>query len=221
MKISPHAIEFYHESDHAFIKALLDLKLLNFDLKSQHDLNFNNGILNQYDDSNKIFLYSVYQVQGDNIIHLFDHNDGRFCRFFLIQAFLNQYRKHSENLPIVDTQKRFSNPDDRRIPIYQDLLKIMLMPLNSYRDFIKAMQAYESISGKSVLNAEIYQKRIFSGSIESWQEPSSDQFLFIEKLSDDEYHLCYSERGSERTLMRFYNERIACEYVLNHYCQIL
>ena len=107
MEISPHTIEFYHKSEHPFIKTLhIDLDLLNFDSITEPDVCFNNGILNRSNESDDLFLYSVYQVQDGKRRKLFDHNDGRLCRFVLVQGFLDQYRDNPQSLPFVDAAYR-------------------------------------------------------------------------------------------------------------------
>ena len=107
------------------------------------------------------------------------------------------------------------------ISVYQQLLEIMLMPLNSYDDFYRAMQKYEAVTGTQVLNTVMYKKPIFTGAIEDWRTPRDDQYEYVKKLSDHEYHIGYSERGGERTDYIMHDVRLVYEYILERYCRVI
>ncbi len=227
-KRSPHSLDFYHKHDQMILKSLhIDLNRLNQDKADHQDHTFRNGILSRYNGAElpwyKKWHYSCYRVENGAIMeHLFDHQGGGSSDAFLfVLAFVEQYKGHPDQLPVIDPKERFlAEDEDNRVPYYRELMEIILMPLESYDDFYKAMQRYEQVTQKRVLDTVMYGERIFSGAIESWQEPMSDQFRYIKKVGDNEYDVGYSERGGERSDMRLYDVKLAYLYVLEYYCRV-
>ena len=221
MEYSPHTLDFYPDSVQPFLKVLyIELNRINFDDISKPDSSFKSGILNRYIPGRQL-SYSCYHVENDCKTLLFEHGFGRCCDFVLIQAFLNQYRNHPEKLPVVHTDELEIEVNVECIPIYQQLLEIMLMPLNSYEDFYRAMQKYETVTGTQVLNTVMYKKAIFTGAIEDWREPVSDEYEYVKKISEHEYHIGYSERGGERIDYIMHDVRLVYEYILERYCKLI
>ena len=188
----------------------------------------------------------IYKVCNGNRVRIANYSekvDDSYKPFFwTLQIFLDQFRDANKPLPTVNTQMLYRcykgvyapeiEPKAPDPEVFKKLMQIMIRPLNGYEDLIDALKAYESVTGKRVLDSKEFfddsgYVSVFTGNILDWTNSDLDEIVH----EDQEVYAIYSRHYNERSyphytrnqipFLRIYGVRHLYEYILNEYCDII
>ncbi len=126
--------------------------------------------------------------------------------FYRVQIFLDQFRNKNKFLPFIDSdiyllrEHRYDSIDDLK-----QAMKIMLMPLESYEDFICNIRVAEKAFNRTIIYPDME-----LGSLTTWSlgdSKSANDCFTVNSLGNDEWQILYWERGGSNVIMTLFHEK--------------
>ena len=139
--------------------------------------------------------------------------------FYRVQVFLDQYRSTGKPLTFIDSnvyllQKYRYNSVNK----LKQAMQIMLMPLESYEDFINNIRVAERTFDRTIIYPDME-----LGNLATWSlgdAKSANDCFTVNSLGNDEWQILYWERGSSNIIMTLFHEKHVYEYFMNLYLRI-
>ncbi|MBU5615815.1 hypothetical protein KPY62_01595 [Psychrobacter sp. TAE2020] len=163
--------------------------------------------------NNEVYIYKVVNSK-DQIIST-DTPD-----FYRVQVFLDQYRNTAKPLPTINPSTHpLRNHWYESSEKLKKAMSIMLMPLDSYENFIVNVRLAEETFDRTIIYPEME-----LGSIATWSlgdTKASDNCITVNSVGNDEWQLLYWERGSSKVILTVFAEKHVYEFFMNEYLNVV
>ena len=140
--------------------------------------------------------------------------------FFLLKIFLDQYKNEDKPLPTIDPSTHpLRNHWYEITEKLKKAMQIMLMPLDSYTDFIANVKLVEETFDRIIIYPEMQ-----LGDIATWSLGDAkvrDNCITVNALGNDEWQLLYWERGSSQVILTVFAEKHVYEFFMNEYLNVV
>ena len=150
-------------------------------------------------NNDEVYIYKV--VNGKDQIISTDTPD-----FYRVQVFLDQYRNTDKPLPTIDPSTHpLRNQWYDSSEKLKKAMRIMLMPLVTYQDFIANVRLVEETFDRTIIYPEME-----LGNIATWSlgdTKARDNCITVNLLGNDEWQLLYWERGSSKVILTVFAEK--------------
>ena len=140
--------------------------------------------------------------------------------FYRVQIFLDQCRSKGKPLPLINSnvyllQKyRYDSINDLK-----QAMQIMLMPLESYEDFIFNIKVVEKTFDRTIIYPDMQ-----LGNLATWSlgdAKSVNDCFTVNSLGKDEWQILYWERGGSKVVITLFHEKHVYEYFMNLYLRVV
>ena len=140
--------------------------------------------------------------------------------FFLVQIFLDQYRNIDKPLPTINPSTHpLRNHWYTSAEKLKKAMRIMLMPLDSYENFVDNVRLVEETFDRTIIYPEME-----LGNIATWSlgdTKARDNCITVNLLGNDEWQLLYWERGSSKVILTVFAEKHVYEFFMNEYLNVV
>lgn len=154
-------------------------------------------------DNNKLKLISTYEPG-----------------FFLVQIFLDQYRNTDKPLPTINPSTHpLRNHWYTSAEKLKKAMRIMLMPLDSYENFVDNVRLVEETFDRTIIYPEME-----LGNLATWSlgdTKARDNCITVNALGNDEWQLLYWERGSSKFILTVFAGKHIYEFFMNEYLNVV
>lgn len=140
--------------------------------------------------------------------------------FFLLQIFLDQYRSKGEHLPTIDPSMHpVRNHWYTSAEKLKKAMRMMLMPLDSYENFVANVRLVEETFDRTIIYPEME-----LGSIATWSLGDTkvgDNCITVKAVGNEEWQILYWERGSSKVILTVFHEKHVYEFFMNEYLNVV
>lgn len=164
-------------------------------------------------NNNVVYIYKI--VNGKDQIISTDTPE-----FYRLQVLLDQYRNTDKPLPTIDPSTHpLRNQWYNSAEELKKAMQIMLMPLESYKDFIGNVKLVEETFDRTIIYPEME-----LGSVATWSlgdTKARDNCITVNSVGNDEWQLLYWERGSSKVILTVFAEKHVYEFFMNEYLNVV
>ena len=164
-------------------------------------------------NNNVVYIYKI--VNGKDQIISTDTPD-----FYRVQVFLDQYRNTDKPLPTIDPSTHpLRNHWYDSSEKLKKAMRIMLMPLVTYQDFIANVRLVEETFDRTIIYPEME-----LGSVATWSLGDTkvrDNCITVKAVGNEEWQILYWERGSSRVILTVFAEKHVYEFFMNEYLNVV
>ena len=176
------------------------------------DSQIHNGI-SILKNNDEVYIYKV--VNGKDQIISTDTPE-----FYRLQVLLDQYRNTDKPLPNIDPSTHpLRNQWYNSAEELKKAMQIMLIPLESYKDFIGNVNLVEETFDRTIIYPEME-----LGSVATWSFGDTkvkDNCITVNSVENDEWQLLYWERGSSKVILTVFHEKHVYEFFMNEYLNVV
>ena len=164
-------------------------------------------------NNHEVYIYKI--VNGKDQLISTDTPE-----FYRVQIFLDQYKNEDKPLPTIDPSTHpLRNHWYEITEKLKKAMQIMLMPLDSYTDFIANVKLVEETFDRIIIYPEMQ-----LGDIATWSLGDAkvrDNCITVNALGNDEWQLLYWERGSSQVILTVFAEKHVYEFFMNEYLNVV
>ena len=164
-------------------------------------------------NNNEVYIYKVVNSK-DQII------STDTPEFYRLQVLLDQYRNTDKPLPTIDPSTHpLRNQWYNSAEELKKAMQIMLMPLESYEDFIGNVKLVEETFDRTIIYPEME-----LGSVATWSLGDTkvrDNCITVKAVGNEEWQILYWERGSSRVILTVFAEKHVYEFFMNEYLNVV
>ena len=164
-------------------------------------------------NNHEVYIYKI--VNGKDQLISTDTPE-----FYRVQIFLDQYKNEDKPLPTIDPSTHpLRNHWYESTEKLKKAMQIMLMPLDSYTDFIANVKLVEETFNRIIIYPEMQ-----LGDIATWSLGDAkvrDNCITVNALGNDEWQLLYWERGSSQVILTVFAEKHVYEFFMNEYLNVV
>ena len=164
-------------------------------------------------NNHEVYIYKI--VNGKDQLISTDTPE-----FYRVQIFLDQYKNEDKPLPTIDPSTHpLRNHWYEITEKLKKAMQIMLMPLDSYTDFIANVKLVEETFDRIIIYPEMQ-----LGDIATWSlgdTKARDNCITVNALGNDEWQLLYWERGSSKVILTVFAEKHVYEFFMNEYLNVV
>ena len=164
-------------------------------------------------NNHEVYIYKI--VNGKDQLISTDTPE-----FYRVQIFLDQYKNEDKPLPTIDPSTHpLRNHWYEITEKLKKAMQIMLMPLDSYTDFIANVKLVEETFNRIIIYPEMQ-----LGDIATWSlgdTKARDNCITVNALGNDEWQLLYWERGSSKVILTVFAEKHVYEFFMNEYLNVV
>lgn len=157
----------------------------------------------------------IFKVDEDVKIKISIYDD----EFFRLQIFLDQFRDIGRPLPLVNPNDYSGISDYSTSKELSRAMNIMVLPLDTYQDFIANVRLVEETFDRTIIYPEME-----LGNIATWSlgdTKARDNCITVNLLGNDEWQLLYWERGSSKVILTVFAEKHIYEFFMNEYLNVV
>ena len=164
-------------------------------------------------NNNEVYIYKI--VNGEGYIISTDTPE-----FYRVQVLLDQYRNTDKPLPTIDPSTHpIRNQWYTSAEKLKKAMKIMLLPLESYTDFISHVKLIEETFNRTIIYPEMELGRVATWSLGDTKVRNN--CITVKAVGNEEWQILYWERGSSRVILTVFAEKHVYEFFMNEYLNLV
>lgn len=164
-------------------------------------------------NNNEVYIYKI--VNGKDQITSTDTPE-----FYRVQVFLDQYRNTEKPLPTIEPSTHpLRNQWYNSAEELTKAMQIMLMPLDSYENFVANVRLVEETFDRTIIYPEME-----LGNITTWSLGDTkvrDNCITVKAVGNEEWQILYWERGSSKVILTVFAEKHVYEFFMNEYLNVV